>query len=110
MAKAKVSGFHKNVLAHVHGAGKILAGAWRFVPLCADTAGGWDDAAVETIAKCATSVDVSRRGHVEEFGGKRRLVVASPRQWNWRMRMYAILIRPHLDFLNSLVPSLFLSV
>ena len=54
----------KNVLSHVQGAGKILAGAWRFVPLCADTAGGWDDAAIETLTKCASHVDLSRRGHV----------------------------------------------
>ena len=45
------------------GAGKMVLGAGRFVPRCADTAGGWDDAAVETIAKCAAFIDVSRRGH-----------------------------------------------
>ena len=71
MAKAKSSGFKKNVLTHVEGPGRVVADSWRFIPLCADTAGGWDDAAIDTLQKCAAYVDKARRGHVVGlYGGK----------------------------------------
>jgi len=56
--------FQQNVLTHVRGAGHILADSWRFLPLCTDTAGGWDAEAIKTLNKCASRIDVSRRGHV----------------------------------------------
>ena len=39
--------------------------SWKFVPLCADSAGGWADEAVQTMhRRCASRVDIARRGHV----------------------------------------------
>ena len=48
----------------MEGPGRVVADSWRFIPLCADTAGGWDDAAIDTLQKCAAYVDKARRGHV----------------------------------------------
>ena len=59
MAKSKIANFRKNVLGHVVGAGRTLADSWTFVPLCADSAGGWADEAIQTMHRCASRIDIA---------------------------------------------------
>ena len=64
MAREKAKAFDKNVTSQISGVAHLVVDSWRFIPLCADTAGAWAAQARHTLQACAAKIDESRRGHV----------------------------------------------
>ena len=64
MAKRKTAAYNNNVTRQLQGAASLVAVAWHFVPLCADTTGVLAKDFRDTIHKCGQRVNIAYRGHV----------------------------------------------